>query len=247
MTYTREFTLPEAGLTSLPTGSVKRVVDKLGQSIADGRFLPGETIPIESDLSKENDVSRTVLREAVKVLSAKGMVRTARRYGSRVRPFSEWHLLDPDVIRWHGPNSPMAPRIYHESTVLRCMVEPEAAAIAAQNATPAQIATIREAARSIRPDTYGLSGMLAADYAFHSTILEATGNVMLAQLNGLILALLQFSYPTGAREAPDVVVSWEEHVCVADAIAAGDSARAKRKMMVMLDHNRDVAERLKDQ
>ena len=237
MTYTREFKLPEAVLTSLPTGSVKTVVDRLGQSIADGRFSPGETIPMESDLSAEFDVSRTVLREAVKVLSAKGMVRTARRYGSRVRPFEEWHLLDPDVIRWHGPNSPMARRIYRESTVLRCMVEPDAAAFAAVNASDAQVATIVEAARSIRPDTHGVTGMIAADYAFHSTILTATGNIMLAQLNGLILALLQFSYPTGAREAPDVTVSWQEHLRVADAIAARDPGKARSEMMEMLDHN----------
>lgn len=198
MIEVREFQLPASGLLSLPTGSVKRIVHTLGQQIVDGRFQPGETLPTEAELSEDLEVSRTVLREAVKVLSGKGLLRTARRYGTRIRPFEEWHLLDPDVVHWHGPNSPTAPRIYRESTTLRRIVEPEAAALAAAHASPDQVQVILAAAHSIKPNPFGVSSMLAADYAFHSTILESSGNVMLAQLSGLILALLQFSYPTFA-------------------------------------------------
>ncbi|MEM7461275.1 MAG: GntR family transcriptional regulator [Pseudomonadota bacterium] len=101
MTAIEKFILPDAGLSTLPTGAVKQVVDALGQSIADGDYLPGETIPMEEELSSKFEVSRTVLREAIKVLSGKGMVRTARRYGSRVLPFEEWHLLGLTCLyRW---------------------------------------------------------------------------------------------------------------------------------------------------
>ena len=71
---------------------------------------------MEHDLAEANGVSRTVVREAIKVLSGKGMVRTARRYGTRVCKFEDWHLIDPDVIVWHQPDSAMAGRIYKEST-----------------------------------------------------------------------------------------------------------------------------------
>lgn len=244
MTYSREFKLPDAGLSSLPTGAVKTVVDQLGRSIANGELPPGTTIPMEAALSQQYQVSRTVLREAVKVLSGKGLVRTARRYGSKVRPFEEWHLLDPDVIGWHGPDSPMAPRIYRESTELRCIVEPEAAALAALQSSDAQRQTILAAARSVQPEPFGVVGMIAADYTFHATILEATGNIMLAQLSSLILALLQFSHPTGALRAPDQKVSWREHLGVAEAIDNRDPELARRLMRDMLSRNRLIADRL---
>ncbi|MES0864342.1 FadR/GntR family transcriptional regulator [Ruegeria sp. SCPT10] len=239
------FQLPNPYLSSLPTGAVKDVVNALGHAIANGAYAEGSTIPMESDLMMQFDVSRTVIREAIKVLSGKGMVRTARRYGTRVCPFSEWTLLDPDVIRWHDPDSPAAAQIYAASTDMRCIVEPEAAALAAQNATPAQRETILAAAKAITPDLGGAEAMIAADYAFHATILEATGNVMLAQLQGLIQAVLQFSYIAGPKAAPDEKVSRRNHIKVAEAIKIGDDATAKSAMHAMLKQNRAVAVRMK--
>ncbi len=243
MSAPRKFTLPAHPLSSLPTGAVKDVVEQLGRQIVAGRYGFGKVIPTEAVLAIEFGVSRTVLREAVKVLSSKKMVRTARRYGTRVCEFAEWHLLDPDVIRWHGPDSPMAPRVYREATELRLIVEPEAAHMAALNASDAQRETISEAAASIQPEPFGLEAMIAADFAFHATILEATGNVMLSQLHSLILALLQFSYPAGASAAPDEKVSREKHIAVADAIAARDAASARDLMRDMLFQNRAIARR----
>lgn len=239
------FQLPNPYLSSLPTGAVKDVVNALGHAIANGTYAEGSTIPMESDLMTQFDVSRTVIREAIKVLSGKGMVRTARRYGTRVCPFSEWTLLDPDVIRWHDPDSPAAAQIYAASTDLRCIVEPEAAALAAQYATPAQRETILAAAKAITPDLGGAEAMIAADYTFHATILEATGNLMLAQLQGLIQAVLQFSYIAGPKAAPDEKVSRQNHIKVAEAIKIGDDATAKSAMHAMLKQNRAVAVRMK--
>ena len=238
------FTLPNPYLSSLPTGSVKDVVDALGHSIAKGEYAVGDTIPMEPDLSAQFDVSRTVIREAIKVLSGKGMLRTARRYGTRVCPFSEWSLLDPDVIRWHDPESPAAKEIYAASTELRVIVEPQAAALAARNATPIQRETILAAAHAISPDRVGDDSTIAADYAFHATILEATGNVMLIQLQGLIQALLQFSYTTGPRAAPDEMVSRQNHIKVAQAIFAREAEEARNAMCMMLKQNQTVAARM---
>lgn len=234
MNCPREFKLTEQGLTSLPTGAVKVVVEALGRQIASGRFKPGETLPREELLGREHAVSRTVLRESIKVLSGKGMVRTARRHGTRVCAFEDWHLLDPDVIRWHAPGTPMAARIRTEAGVMRWIIEPEAARLAALNATDLQVETILEAARALTPEPYGMAGIIAADYAFHSTILQSTGNMMLARMNGLILAMLPFYHASGTTPSADLERLREEHLAVAEAIAARDPGAARSHMRALL-------------
>ena len=240
-----QFELPNHHLSSLPTGAVKSCTDALGRQIAHGEFGVGETIPMEAELKERFGVSRTVIREVVKVLSGKGLVRTARRYGTRVCPFDEWKLLDADVIRWHDAESPRAAEIYAAATELRCIVEPQAAYLAAQNASDRKKNLILNAAREIYPHSDAPDAMLAADYTFHSSILEASGNLMLGQLQGLILAMLQFSYPVGARSLPADRVSTDKHVEVAEAIKRGESEKACLTMQAMLDANRHVAEELK--
>ncbi|MES0864300.1 FCD domain-containing protein [Ruegeria sp. SCPT10] len=236
------FTIPDIYLSELPTGAAKSAVNTLGTKIAKGEFPIGATIPKEADLAQLLGVSRTIVRDAVKVLSGKGMVRTARRYGTRVLPFESWNLMDPDVISWHDPASPAATRVYRDCTQLRYIVEPEAAALAAINATAEQRQTILRAAEHISLDKSGPHGMIAADYTFHATILEATGNVMLRQMQGFILALLQFSYPTGAQVAPEEKVSRRKHILVAEAIAARDSGAARNRMADMLKQNKMIAD-----
>ncbi|KMW57432.1 Transcriptional regulator, GntR family [Candidatus Rhodobacter oscarellae] len=236
--------MPDIYLAELPTGAGKTAVNTLGRMIARGDFPAGATIPMEAELVGMLGVSRTVVREAIKVLSGKGMVRTARRYGTRVLPFESWNLIDPDVINWHEPSSPAATKIYRDSTKLRFIFEPEAAALAAINATTEQREIILRAAEHIRPEPYGTEGMIAADYAFHATILESTGNIMLRQMQGLILALLQFSYPTGAQAAPSEKVSRRSHIEVAEAIKAGDGETARARMSSMLEQNQLVADRI---
>lgn len=240
----KPFEIPDIYLAELPTGAVKTAVNRLGRMIAHGDFPIGATIPMEAELVEMLGVSRTVVREAIKVLSGKGMLRTARRYGTRVLPFDRWNLLDPDVISWHDPNSPAAARIFKESTQLRFIVEPEAAALAALHATPEQRQVILRAAEHIRPEPFGDEGMIAADYTFHATILDGTGNILLRQLQGLILALLQFSYPTGKRAVPDEKVSLQKHISVAEAIAAGDPDAARKRMRGMLEQNQMIAQRI---
>lgn len=236
------FELPDRYLSELPTGSVKTAVDRLGKMIASGQFPEGSTMPVESEICELLGVSRTVVREAIKVLSGKGMLRTARRYGTRVLSFENWNLLDPDVIMMHAADSPMASKIYAASTELRQVIEPEAARLAATNATDEQLERIVFAADNITPKLYGTEGMLAADFAFHATILEASGNLLLNQMSGLLLALLKFSYPTGAARAPEIKVDQELHIWVAEALSIRDADLAKYRMTSMLRTNTQVAE-----
>lgn len=239
----RSFILPDKVLTSLPTGAVKDTVELLGKRIARGEFETGSTFPKEDDLVDELGVSRTVVREAIKVLCGKGLVRTARRYGSRVCPFDDWNLLDPDVIRWHDPNSPLASRLYSEATDLRLIFEPEAAALAALNADEEQRATIMAAAHSLRPEENDPE-LIGADYAFHATILQASGSLMLSQLENLIYAVLIFSYSAGRKSAPEEQVSRRNHIGVAEAIIGGDADQARIRMRNMLQQNKMVAEKI---
>jgi GntR family transcriptional regulator, galactonate operon transcriptional repressor len=99
----KERILPELTLafpldlgSSLPTGAAKQAVAVLGRRIANDLYRPGEIMPTELELAESLGVSRATVRDAIKVLSGKGLVRTARRYGTRVRPVEEWNLLDAD-------------------------------------------------------------------------------------------------------------------------------------------------------
>jgi len=237
------FELPEKALTSLPTGAVKDTVEHLGRRIAHGDYKTGAVLPREDELVEKLGVSRTVVREAIKVLCGKGLVRTARRYGSRVCPFDDWNLLDPDVIRWHNPRSPQAARLYAEATELRIIFEPEAAALAAHNATRAQRETIYAAASAIHPQD-GEDDMMGADYTFHATILQASGNLMLAQLQNLIYAVMIFSYSDGCRNVTGDQASRRNHISVADAILSGDAEAARSRMHAMLTQNKALADKI---
>ena len=228
------FTLPDKVLTSLPTGAVKEAVEQLGRRIAVGDYETGSVFPREDKLVEEFGVSRTVIREAIKVLSGKGLIRTARRYGSRVCAFDEWNLLDPDVIRWHDPASPQASRLHAEATELRLLFEPEAAAKAALNANEQQLSTIMSAALHLQPEEDD-KALIGADYAFHATILRASGSMMLSQLENLVYAVLIFSYAGGRDSEMEQQLLLRNHVSVAEALIKRDPELARQRMRAMLE------------
>ncbi len=227
------FELPDKALTALPTGAVKDTVERLGHKIALGDYPVGNVLPREDELVALLDVSRTVIREAVKVLCGKGLVRTARRYGSRVSPFTDWNLLDPDVIRWHTPDCPMTAAIHADAMQLRSIFEPEAAALAAMHGSSKQHDRILQAARSIHAD-FGDEAMIGATFAFHSTILQATGNLMLTHFQNLIHAILVSSRVTDRAGSPAEPVPREHYVAVARAIRAHEPEAARQRMRDLL-------------
>lgn len=137
----------------------------------------------------------------------------------------------------------MTARIYAEATQLRSMIEPEAAALAAVNANERQRDTIVNAASSIHSD-HGKKAMIGADYAFHATILQASGSLMLAHFQNLIHAVLVFSYAAGRKGLPDEGVSRQNHISVAKAIKGGKPEEARSKMQAMLKLNQEIADRL---
>jgi DNA-binding FadR family transcriptional regulator len=232
---------PVAQVASLPTGIAKTAVEVLGRRIVNDAYRQDTVIPTEPELAASLGVSRATVRDAIKVLSGKGLVRTARRYGTRVRPIEEWNLLDADVASWHAPDHPRVARMFAETTELRCIIEPAAAALAAERATAAQVETIVASAYAMHPGDSDLAAMFTADCRFHATILEATGNLMMRQMRPIILTVLRISYEFGVLVVDGAPVTREGHIHVAEAIRRRDTERARREMEQMLERNRKTA------
>ncbi|QKV94481.1 FadR family transcriptional regulator [Streptomyces sp. NA02950] len=208
-------------------GAHARVLQTLGPAITAGDYPPG-TVLRTDELEQRFEVSRTVVREAVRVLESMHLVESRRRVGVTVRPAEEWDVFDPQVIRWRlaGPDRP---RQLRSLTALRSAIEPAAAALAAERATPEQCAELTEHALGMVSTSRGqqLPGYLVHDIAFHRVILRASGNEMFARLGDVVAEVL-----TGRTEHqvmftdpdPEAVTL---HVRVAEAVRARDAVRAE--------------------
>ena len=227
--------------SSLPNGFARQTVETIGRWIANDTLTPDRPIPTEGELAASLGVSRATIRDAIKVLSGKGLVRTARRYGTRVLPVEDWNLLDGDVIAWHERDHPRMRRIFAETTELRSIMEPAAAALAAERATQEQIETILGAAYAIHPEDGDVGTLFDADRSFHVTILEATRNQVMQQFRQIIVTMLRVSYEFGVSKPENDPVTRQGHIAVAEAIARRDSAAARAHMADMLERNRNLA------
>ena len=196
-----------------------------------GDIRPGEGLPNTQDLSAELGVSRSSLREAIKVLGAKGMLEVRPRTGTRVLPRSSWNLMDPELLGWCGPS--LDPDLVRSLLECRELIEPGAAAMAAQRATNTQLAII-EAALERMAQAASLDERVEADLDFHVAVLRASGNPFLAQwgltVSSVLLAAFRLS--TGASDSYDVAFS--AHRDVVEAIRMRDAAGADRGMRAVL-------------
>ena len=162
-----------------------RIVNELGTQIVSGQFKPEQRLPPEAQLCEDYDVSRPVLREATRVLVAKGLVRSKPKVGTVVRPRNEWHLLDPDVLHWLLQSD--SKHSFYETLIkVRNIVEPEVAAMAAANARPEDIATIEEAYARMEL-AEDLTDIAEPDMDFHMAIANATHNELLIHLYCVLL------------------------------------------------------------
>jgi DNA-binding FadR family transcriptional regulator len=198
-----------------------------------GRYAPGEALPREDDLAGELGISRTSLREAVKVLSAKGLLEPRPRTGVRVRPREDWNLLDPVVLAWH-PDLTGDHALMRSLIETRRVIEPPAAGMAAARASAADLARIEaaclgiEAAYPANPEA-GID----ADVAFHRAVIDASGNLILVRLIGAIEAALRavFAATTPMMDA-DALGS---HRVVLEHIRLRDAAGAIAAMNRLID------------
>ncbi|WP_419760297.1 FadR/GntR family transcriptional regulator [Acidisoma sp.] len=222
--------MSQPGSTSRPRVH-RGVVDTLARRIMSGRIQPGEGLPNTQDLSAELGVSRSALREAIKVLGAKGMLEVRPRTGTRVLPRSSWNLMDPELLGWCGPA--LDDDLVRSLLECRQLIEPGAAALAAQRATGLQLAAI-EAALERMAQAASLDERVEADLEFHVAVLRASGNLFIAQwaLAVSSVLLVAFRLSTGASDSYDVAFS--AHRDVVEAIRMRDAPGADRGMRVVL-------------
>ena len=207
----------------------------LGTAVVSGSLPPGSVLTLEG-MCAEYAVSRSVAREAVRVLESMGLLSSRRRVGVTVLPRTSWNVFDPRVIGWRLASSDRVDQLLSLSE-LRRGVEPVAAALAAGRATAEQSRAL--AAAVVDMEVHGRAGelepYLRADQAFHRTLLEASGNEMLAALSGLVAEVLDGRTHHGlmpARPNPEAVAL---HDAVARAVRTGDAAEAERAMRSIID------------
>lgn len=207
------------------TGLHRDVVESLGIRIVTGQLAPGEVLTIEPTPSVNFNVSRTVAREAIKVLEAKGLVGARPKVGTLVLPRSQWNLFDPDILAWSLASGD-ASRLYDEIHEVRAIIEPRAASLAAERRTPAEGERLGELLLAMRAGAPEYEAFVAADLDLHAEILNASHNELLAQLAGMIRLVLHACQRLSARDADVRERSVDEHRAVVEAIVRRDPAEA---------------------
>lgn len=203
-----------------------RIVQDLGVAIVSGKYSIKNPFPVEAELCEQYGASRSVLREAVKMLTAKGLLSARPRQGTWVQPEENWNLLDPDVLRWLMERK-FSFSLLREFTQVRLAVEPKAAALAAVVAGPVEKAAIKSAIERMTAAERGEDDSLASDIAFHVAILSASGNRFYTQLRKLTETALRFSIRMTNRYKGVHRASVRDHKKISDAILAGDGAAAE--------------------
>jgi DNA-binding FadR family transcriptional regulator len=215
-----------------------RLVDTLGRGIVGGDYEAGETLDLEA-LQAQHEVSKTALREALRVLGAKGLVEPRQKRGTIVPPQSAWNLLDPDVLRWQVDGQ-AGPEMLDALAEVRLIAEPPAARLAALRRSDADLAALSGALEAMvhaadRPWEHA-----AADVAFHRALLTASGNELLARIGAVFEALLR-----ARDELVHAAASRDDfrapHAAVLDAIRERRPEQAHAAMLDLLAQSRSDA------
>jgi DNA-binding FadR family transcriptional regulator len=209
-------------------------VDHLGAAIVSGRYAPGASIPPEPLLCEELGVSRTVVREAVKSLIAKGLVSAGPKVGTRVLPEDQWNWFDPDIIAWQA-QAGLTPEFLRDLMDLRRVVEPAAMRLAAERAQPEDIAFVEEAYAGMARAVKEGGDYVTHDLRFHQGLLRASRNRMLMQMSKALGALLRTSFELATKKKDATAHSLPLHRAVLDAVIARNPAKAEKAILVLID------------
>jgi len=217
------------------------VVYDLGCRILAGDVKPGDPLPQEWTLCDQMGVSRTVVREAIKSLAAKGLVESRAKRGTIVRPARLWNYLDPEVLDWQV-RADVEGRLLFHLTELRQTVEPPAAGMAAERATDEHLRLISQACEEMQRTADSVEDFLTADVQFHVEILHATGNPFFAPVANVISASLESSLRLTNRQPADNHASVPVHQKVMKAICARKPTSAQTAMRSLLNEAADRIE-----
>jgi DNA-binding FadR family transcriptional regulator len=232
-------------VTKLRKNIHKQIVDEIGSSIVRGDVKPGDTFPSEPELSIQLGVSRTVIREAMKILSDKGMVQSRAKLGTQIQPRDQWHLLDPDVLAWESAVGPHEEFLY-KLTEVRFVIEPQAARLAAERGTNEEIATIAEFYRQMEFVVDDVEAFIPIDMQFHLGILRAAHNEILEHIINMTREALVASRKVTLAIPDSGRQSLPLHHNILLAIQARDAAGAQKAMEILINSVREDIDRSVD-
>jgi len=211
-----------------------RVTEDVGRSIVDGT-VPAGSVLLSDEIERSQGVSRSVIREAIRVLGSMGLVESVKRVGIRVLPPERWNVYDPTVIRWRllGPGNGEQLR---SLTELRSAIEPMAAELAAVHAAPAISAELLQVADRMRiaGESGDLSSFLELDIRFHRLVLQGSGNEMFAKLDEPIAAVLSGRTDLGLMPNHPHQNTLQLHADVAEAIRGSAPRKARTAMELIM-------------
>lgn len=219
----------------------QKIVHDLGTSIVTGTYSGKNDFPIESVICEQYGASRSVVREALKVLNAKGLLMARPRRGTSVRPEKEWNLLDPDVLYWMLSRR-FDVKLLIDFTRARLAIEPAAAAEAARTASDEQMQHMRDKLVGIKQAVEGQGDPLLADIGFHLSILEASNNPFFYGMSPMIESALRFSIRYTNQQLQQRVASYKEHESLLQPILDRDPERASSVSRVVLLRNLSLME-----
>ena len=209
-------------------------VDHLGEAIVSGRYAVGASIPTEPVLCQQLGVSRTVVREAVKSLIAKGLITTGPKVGTRVLSEEHWNWFDPDVISWQS-TAGLTAEFLRDLQDLRRVVEPAAMRLAAERATAQDIAAVEAAYAGMKRAVEEGGDYVTYDLLFHQGLLRASRNRMLVQMSKVLGALLRTSFEISTRRKDGPAHSLPLHRAVLDAVIAHQPDAAETAIRILID------------
>jgi DNA-binding FadR family transcriptional regulator len=211
-----------------------QVVDDLGKGIISGDFPVGSVLPGDADLLQRFKVSRTVLRESMKTLAAKGLVVPRARVGTKVTERNRWNMFDSDVLTWHFESGVDQEFLLHLYDI-RIAFEPFAAGLVAERANADEIEELRLLAEDMASSDHTIDSLAVADLRFHLGIAEASHNPFMRTLGSLIEAALEGMFRMSAPPSgfDDIAAT---HMAIVQAIIDGDAPGARKAMeLVILD------------
>ncbi|WP_457588053.1 FadR/GntR family transcriptional regulator [Ensifer canadensis] len=221
------FTIGDRGLPA-------QIAAEIGRRIALGELKPGEILPKESEMLGNLRVSRTTLREALKILSTKGFIEAKPRLGTRVRAPEHWNTLDPVVLSWHEGAQDQE-RLAEELFEIRLAIEPMAAGLAARRGSADEVVRIRAAYSRMTEDHATVSAAIESDIEFHLEIIQAAHNRFLLPVSAVIRTALTISIPRTLRTFGGLQHSLKMHEAIVEAIEARNAATAETAAQTLLN------------
>jgi GntR family transcriptional regulator, galactonate operon transcriptional repressor len=237
---------PKTPASARAASVVDRLVSALGRDIASGVWKPGQTLPTEPEIAHRLGAGRNAVREAVKILAAKGLVRTERRAGTIVRPEFCWNLLDPEMLNWILSALANRDHLLDELSELRSIIEPAVAALAATHASAIETLRISEAYDQMERLRDEIQKAIDAEVAFHELLFKATHNRLLIALVPAFSLLARTNFEISIRAGKPAGRNLKEHRQIVEALSRRNPEAARRASRKLIAKNAtDLAERIK--